>query len=101
MIGSVVATGLMELRSSLPGIVSVNQLEPILRTCCDAVPRATTIATPTTRAPAVSAVRLRSRDSELRASRSSLRKIRSGKPATRPSGPISRGTSITETSRRP
>ena len=100
-IGSVVETGLMEVSNSLPGIVSVSQLAPILRTSSAAVPRATTIATPTTRAPAVRAVRLRSRDSELRASRSSLRKMRSGKPATRPSGPISRGTRSTDRSSRP
>ena len=100
-IGSVVETGRIEVRSSLPGIVSASQLEPIFRTSWAAVPRATTMASATTSAPTVRAVRLRSRDSELRASRSSLRKIRNGNPAIRSSGPSRRGRSSTATSSRP
>ena len=99
--GSVGEIEWIEVSSSLPGIVSVSQFAPIWRIFCAAVPRATTIARPMTSAPAVSVVRLTSRASELRASRSSLRNIRSGIPASQSSGPRTRGTIRTATSIRP
>ena len=98
---SVGEIGWIEVRSSLPGIVSASQRSPICRMFWAAVPSATTMARPITSAPAVSVVRLMSRASELRASRSSFRKILKGMPASRSSGPSTSGTIRTATSIRP
>ena len=99
--GSAGSTGRMDVNSSLPGRVSVSQLELMLRKPWADVTRAITIATPTIRAPAARVVRLRSRDSELRASLSAFRKARKGSPASSTRAPSSRGTSSTTTSRSP
>ena len=93
--------GRIEVSSSDPGIVSDSQPCPMRRTFWAAVPRATTMARPITSAPAVSAVRLGSRASELRASRTSVRKKPNGTPASRSSGPRMRGTTSTAASSRP
>ena len=71
-------------RRASPGTTSAIQAAAAARACWPTPPSATIIASPMVRPPRVSVVRLRSRTTELRASRSSNRKTAAnGAPATR------------------
>ena len=95
-------TGLIAVRISSPGITSVSQAAAAWRAFCATPASATIIATPTIRAPTVSAVLPRSRVSAPRASRSSgTSNTLNGTPASLPSGPSTNGDAIVHARRRP
>ena len=90
------AIGRIEVRSSSPGITSSSHALAAAREWPATPPIATIIARPAVIAPTVSAVRLRSRASAARASRSSSRNSqRNGQPATRAMPPSRNGESST------
>ena len=69
------AIGRIEVTTRSPGTTSAIQPAAAARACWPTPPSATIIASPMVRPPRVSAVRLRSRTTELRASRSSKRSM--------------------------
>ncbi len=78
------ATGRIDVRTSSPGTTSAIQPAAAARAFWPTPPRATIIASPMVRPPSVSVVRLGSRLTALRASRSSTRSSRAnGAPAIR------------------
>ena len=85
--GSSGPIGRIELTISSPGMTSSSQANADARAACADQPSATTIASPMASEPSVSVVRLRSRASEPRASRSSRRRNRvTGTPSSRAIG---------------
>ena len=95
--------GRIEVTTSSPGMTSAIQPAAAARACCPTPPSATIIARPMVSPPTVSAVRLRSRTTEPRASRSSRRRrTANGRPpAIRATTGSTNGMSRVATSRTP
>ena len=94
--------GKIEVSTSSPGTTSAIQALAASRAFCPTPPRATIIASPIVSAPTVSAARLRSRNSDARASRSSNRtNSANGDPAIRAIAGRMNGTTRATKSRTP